>query len=74
MAPDTKQKLAELNGLLQIDMALRRPLPSHKAHAMSCAARPALAVGIPKMTEASFSKLVVVTGFELGALGPQGRA
>jgi hypothetical protein len=69
MLPETEQNLAKLNGLIQIDMALRRPLPSHKAHALSCAARPALAVGIPAMTEASFSKLVIVTGFELGALG-----
>jgi hypothetical protein len=60
--------------LVQLDMALRRPLPSHKSHALNCSARPALDTGLKPMTEASFSKLVVVTGFQLGALGPQGSA
>jgi hypothetical protein len=74
MLPETEQNLAKLNGLVQIDMALRRPLPPHKAHALNCAARPALDIGLRPMTEATFSRLVVVTGFQLGALGPQGSA
>lgn len=60
----------QIDGLLQIEIACRTPLPSHKTHARSCASFAAMNVGLPPLHETMALKTAIATGAMLGFLGP----